>query len=79
MYNVPCQISTEGTQRYSCTHTRPWRYNVVRGQRHAPAALPPGNKPVTYFTGGWVGFGAGPDVSGELLPHRCSNPRPSNR
>ena len=25
------------------------------GQRHTPAALPPGNKPGTHFKGGWVG------------------------
>jgi hypothetical protein len=28
--------------------------NGVGGHRHAPAALPPGNRPATHFTGGWV-------------------------
>jgi hypothetical protein len=27
----------------------------VGGQLHAPAALPPGKRPGTHFTGGWVG------------------------
>jgi hypothetical protein len=27
----------------------------VGGQIHAPAALPPGKRPVTHCTGGWVG------------------------
>jgi hypothetical protein len=29
------------------------------GERHAPAALPPGNRPRTYFIGGWAGPKAG--------------------
>jgi hypothetical protein len=28
---------------------------VVDGQRYAPAALPPGNRPVIHCIGGWVG------------------------
>jgi hypothetical protein len=31
----------------------------VRGQRHAPAALYPREKPGTYCTGGWVGSRTG--------------------
>jgi hypothetical protein len=27
----------------------------VGGQRHAPAALPPGKKTGTHFIGGWMG------------------------
>ena len=27
----------------------------VRGQRHAPAALPPGKRPGKHCIGGWVG------------------------
>jgi hypothetical protein len=27
----------------------------VGGQRHAPAALPPGRRPGTHYTQGWVG------------------------
>jgi len=31
----------------------------VGGQRHAPAALPPGKRRGTHFIGGWVGPRAG--------------------
>jgi hypothetical protein len=31
----------------------------VSGQRHAPAALPPGKRPGTHCTGSWVGPRAG--------------------
>ena len=31
----------------------------VDGQRHAPAALPPGKRPGILYTGGWVGLKAG--------------------
>jgi hypothetical protein len=31
----------------------------VGGQRHAPAALPPGKRPGTHCIGGWVGPRAG--------------------
>jgi hypothetical protein len=34
-------------------------------QRHAPAALPPGKKPGTHFTGGWVNTRACVDGCGE--------------
>jgi len=27
----------------------------VGGQRHVPAALPPGKRPSTHYIGGWVG------------------------
>jgi hypothetical protein len=27
----------------------------VSGQRHAPAALPPGKRPGTHYIGGWFG------------------------
>ena len=33
----------------------------VDGQRHAPATLPLGDRPVTHCTGGWVGPRGGPD------------------
>jgi hypothetical protein len=50
----------------------------VSGQRHAPAALCPGEKPHgTHCTGGWMGFRAGLDteVRGKILcPCRGSNP-----
>jgi hypothetical protein len=42
----------------------------VGGQRHAPAALPPGKKPDTHCMGGWVGRRAGLDrcVKSRLPP-----------
>jgi hypothetical protein len=38
---------------------------VVRGQRHAPAALYPRERPGTHCTGGWVGPRAGLDMCGK--------------
>jgi len=35
----------------------------VKGQRHAPAALYPRERPGTHYTGGWVGPRAGLDCS----------------
>ena len=40
----------------------------VCGQRHAPAALPPGKRPGTHCAGGWVGPRAGLDGCGKSLP-----------
>jgi hypothetical protein len=37
----------------------------VAGQRHAPAALLPGNRPGTHCTGVWVGLTAGLDGCGK--------------
>ena len=37
----------------------------VGGQRLAPAALPPGRKPGTHCTGGWMGPRAGLDRRGK--------------
>jgi hypothetical protein len=36
----------------------PWRWLVVGGQPHVPVALPPGKRPGTNCTGGWVGLRA---------------------
>ena len=47
----------------------------VGGQRHAPAALPPGKIPSTHFTAGWVGPRAGLDGYGKPRPNRDSLPR----
>jgi hypothetical protein len=44
---------------------------VVRGQRHAPAAIYPRERPGTPCTGGWVGPRAGLDRCGKSHPHRC--------
>jgi hypothetical protein len=40
----------------------------VDGQRHAPAALPPGKKTGTHCIGGWVGPRVGLDGCGKSLP-----------
>jgi hypothetical protein len=50
----------------------------VSGQRHAPAALYPGERtPGTHWIGGWVGTRAGLDAGARrkiLCPCRGSNP-----
>jgi len=40
----------------------------VGGQRHAPAALPPGKRPGTHFVGSWVGTRARLDGCGKSRP-----------
>jgi len=40
----------------------------VGGQRHAPAALPPGKRPGTHCIGGWMGLRAGLDGCGKSRP-----------
>jgi len=52
---------------------------VVGGQRHAQAALPPGNRRGTHCIGGWVGPRAGLDGCGKSRPppafdHRTVQP-----
>ena len=51
----------------------------VGGQRHAPAALPPGKKPGTHCTGGWVGPRVGLDGCGESRPPLVFDSRTVNR
>jgi len=41
---------------------------MVGGQRHAPAALPPGKRPGTHCIGGWVGSSADLDGCGKSRP-----------
>jgi len=40
----------------------------VDGQRHDPAALPPGKRPASHRTGGWVGPRGGLDGCGKSDP-----------
>jgi hypothetical protein len=47
----------------------------VGGQRHAPAALPPGNRPIPHCIGGWVGPRAGLDGCGKYRPPPGFDPR----
>jgi hypothetical protein len=49
----------------------------LSGQHHAPAGLLSGNRPDTYFVGGWVGPRAGLDGCGKTRPHGDSIPGPS--
>ena len=44
----------------------------VGGQRHAPAALPPGKGSGIHFIGGWDGPRSRLDVCGKSGPHRDS-------
>ena len=44
------------------------------GQRHTPAALPPGEKPGTHCIGGWVGPRAGLDGYGKSRPTGIRSP-----
>ena len=43
----------EGELRYRSTFSLTSALNEVGGQRHAPAALPPGRRPGTHSIGGW--------------------------
>ena len=47
----------------------------VCGQRHAPAALPPGKKLGTHCIGGWMGPRAGLDGCGKSGPPPGFDPR----
>jgi len=47
---------------------------VVGGQRYAPAAIYPQERPGTNCTGGWVGPRAGLDGCGKSRPYRDSIP-----
>jgi len=52
----------------------------VRGQRHAPAAPYPRERPGTHCTGDWVGFRAGLDWCGKSRPTEIRSPdRPTRR
>jgi hypothetical protein len=57
-----------GSRAIALLFLRPRRKMVVGDQRHAPAALPPGKRPSTHCTGGWVGPRTGLD--------RCWKSRP---
>ena len=46
----------------------------VGGQRHAPTALPPGKRPGTNCTGGWVDHTVGLDGCGKSRRNRDSTP-----
>jgi len=56
----------EGACRNSSTLSLTSALDGVVGQRHAPAALPPGKRRGTLCIGGWVGPRAGLDGRGKL-------------
>jgi len=43
---------------------------VLGGQRHIPAILPPGKRPGTHFTGGWMGHRTGLEGRGKSRAHQ---------
>ena len=48
----------------------------VDGQRHAPAALLPGKRRGTHYTGGCVGLRVGLNGHGKSRPYQDSIPGP---
>ena len=74
---LQARLWPRGGQRYSTTLPRTRRQKKVSGQRHAPAAIYPRERPGTHCTGGWVGPRAGLD-DGKTRPHRDSIPEPSS-
>jgi len=54
--------------RYSCTLSLTSALDGVGGQRHAPAALYPRERPGTHCIGSWVGPRAGLDEWGKSRP-----------
>jgi len=57
---------------------QPRRWMGMGGQRHTPAALPPGKRPGTCHTGGRVDARASLDGCRESRPHWDSIPRLSS-
>jgi hypothetical protein len=60
---------------YSSTLSLTLSLDGVGGQRHAPAALPPGKRPGTHFIGGWMGPRADLDGCGKISPVLGFDPR----
>jgi hypothetical protein len=73
---IPSSHRGEEEVGYSSTHTQARCWKGVGGQRHAPAAAPPGKGLRRHYTEGWMGIGAVLDGSGKSRPHphRGSNP-----
>ena len=67
-----------GEQIYSSTLSLTSALDGVGGQRHASAALPPGERPGTHCIGGLMGPRAGLDRCGKSRPHQDSIPGPSS-
>ena len=70
--------ATKAQRRSRCIallFLQPRRQMGMGGQRHAPAALPPGKRPGTHCIGGWVGPRAGLDGCGKSRPPPGFDPR----
>jgi len=63
---------------YSSTLSLTSTQDVVGVQLHAPAALPPGKRPGTHFTGDWMSPTSGLHRWGKCCPHRNSTTGPSS-
>jgi hypothetical protein len=68
----------EGKWRYSSTLSLTSTLDGMRGQCHAPAALPPGKRLDTFYIGGWVGPRARLDACEKPRPYQDSIPGPSS-
>jgi hypothetical protein len=64
----------EGEKKYRSILSLTSALDGEGGQRHAPAALPPGKRAGTHFAGGWVGPRADLDGCGKSHPYRKSVP-----
>jgi hypothetical protein len=65
---------------YSSTLSLTSTLDGVGGQRHAPVALSPGNRPGTHCVRGWVGPRAGLDGCGKSSPTGIRYPdRPARK
>jgi hypothetical protein len=61
--SLHAMVAPGGERRYSSYSFLTTTLDGVSGQRHAPAALCPGEMtPDTHYTGGWVGLRAGLDT-----------------
>ena len=65
----------EGELSYSSTLSLTLALDGMGGQRHAPAALPPGKRPDIHFVGSWVGSSSGLDGCGKSRPPPGFDPR----
>jgi len=61
---------------YSSTLSLTSALGGVGGQRHAPAALPPGKRIGAHCIVGWMGPRPGLDECGKSHPHRDPIPGP---
>ena len=62
--------------RYISTLSLTSALDGVGGQSHALAALPPGKRPGTHYTGGWEGPRVGLDGCGKSRPYKVLIPGP---